>query len=222
MNSIRKRLTYANVAASLALFLALGGATAIAAGGLGRNSVGPAQLKPNAVTAAKIRNGAVTPGKLAPAAKATLTGPQGLQGREGPRGAQGKQGETGPRGPSAAFSDNRETAIAMEAGEQLVSSLALPAGKYVANGYVNANNNAGAERQAKCRLTLGGTEIGNSGYVALGANVTLDKQVLTISAAGTLTAPGALLMLCTEDGTPDGSWLARGLTAIEVDSLNGA
>jgi hypothetical protein len=59
---IRKRLTYANVVASLALFIALGG-VAVAAG-LAKNSVGTKQLKPNAVTAAKIKNGAVTAHKL--------------------------------------------------------------------------------------------------------------------------------------------------------------
>jgi hypothetical protein len=57
------KLSYANVIASLALFIALGGA-AVAAG-LAKNSVGTKQLKPNAVTAAKIKNGAVNSHKLA-------------------------------------------------------------------------------------------------------------------------------------------------------------
>lgn len=57
------RLSYSNVVASLALFVALGGA-AVAAG-LAKNSVGTKQLKPNAVTAAKIKNGAVNSHKLA-------------------------------------------------------------------------------------------------------------------------------------------------------------
>lgn len=61
---LRPRLTYSNVIASIALFVALGGA-AVAAG-LPKNSVGPNQLKKGAVTAAKIRKGAVTAGKLAP------------------------------------------------------------------------------------------------------------------------------------------------------------
>jgi hypothetical protein len=58
----RPRLSYANVVATLALFLALGGA-AVAAG-LPRNSVGPSQLKKGAVTAAKIKRNAVTAGKI--------------------------------------------------------------------------------------------------------------------------------------------------------------
>ena len=65
MNSkLRSKLSYSNVIASIALFIALGGA-AVAAG-LPKNSVGPKQLKRGAVTAAKLRKGAVTSGKLAP------------------------------------------------------------------------------------------------------------------------------------------------------------
>jgi hypothetical protein len=61
---LRPKLTYSNVIASIALFIALGGA-AVAAG-LPKNSVGPKQLKKGAVTSAKLRKGAVTAGKLAP------------------------------------------------------------------------------------------------------------------------------------------------------------
>lgn len=64
LTAVRQRLTYSNVIATMALFLALGG-VAVAAG-LPRNSVGANQLKRNAVTAAKIRKQAVTSAKLAP------------------------------------------------------------------------------------------------------------------------------------------------------------
>jgi hypothetical protein len=66
MKRFRPRLTYANVIASLALFIALGGA-AVAAG-LPKNSVGPNQIKKGAVTAKAIRKQAVTSGKIAPQA----------------------------------------------------------------------------------------------------------------------------------------------------------
>ena len=49
---------------SIAVFLVLGGATAIAADQLGKNSVGSKQLKKNAVTTAKLKNNAVTTAKL--------------------------------------------------------------------------------------------------------------------------------------------------------------
>ncbi len=64
MRQIRKRLTYANVMSSVAIFLILGGATAIAASNLGKKSVGSPQLKANAVTTAKIKKNAVTSKKI--------------------------------------------------------------------------------------------------------------------------------------------------------------
>jgi hypothetical protein len=73
MKRFRPRLTYANVIASLALFVALGG-SAVAAG-LAKNSVGPNQLKKGAVGASKLAKGAVVSGKIAP--KAVVAGKLG-------------------------------------------------------------------------------------------------------------------------------------------------
>lgn len=63
MQKLRSRLTYANVIATLALFIALGGAS-YAAIKLPKNSVGSRQLKKNSVTAAKIKKGAITGAKV--------------------------------------------------------------------------------------------------------------------------------------------------------------
>jgi hypothetical protein len=52
---LRGHLSYANVVASIALFVALGGAS-YAAITLPRNSVGPKQIKKNAVTGKKVKN----------------------------------------------------------------------------------------------------------------------------------------------------------------------
>lgn len=64
MHQTRKRLTYANVMSSIAVFLVLGGA-AYAAVQLPSHSVGTTQLKNSAVTTAKIRKGAVNGRKIA-------------------------------------------------------------------------------------------------------------------------------------------------------------
>lgn len=69
----RPHLNYANVIATIALFVALGGA-AVAAG-LPKHSVGPKQLKRGAVTSAALGKGAVTAGKIAP--KAVVAGKLG-------------------------------------------------------------------------------------------------------------------------------------------------
>jgi hypothetical protein len=64
LKQLRKRLTYANVMSSIAVFFVLTGATAFAATQLAKNSVGSKQLKKNAVTTAKVKNNAVTTGKI--------------------------------------------------------------------------------------------------------------------------------------------------------------
>lgn len=69
MKQIRKRLTYANVMSSIAVFLVIGGATAFAA--LGKNTVGTKQLKRNSVKVGKLAPEAVKAGKLAQGAVTT-------------------------------------------------------------------------------------------------------------------------------------------------------
>jgi hypothetical protein len=61
---MKMKLSYANVVSTLALFIALTGATAYAASKLPDRSVGEFQLRPGAVTAEKIRKNAVTAPKI--------------------------------------------------------------------------------------------------------------------------------------------------------------
>jgi hypothetical protein len=65
MKRFLPRLTYANVVSTLCLFLLLGGASALAATQVAKNSVGTKQIKKSAVVTAKIKNAAVTTSKLA-------------------------------------------------------------------------------------------------------------------------------------------------------------
>ena len=81
---MRGRLTYANVMATVALFIALGGAS-YAAIKLPKNSVGTKQLKKEAVSLSKIKA----------SARSAMNGQKGEQGDRGP------QGEAGPAGPDA-------------------------------------------------------------------------------------------------------------------------
>jgi len=69
----RPQLNYANVIATLALFVALGGVAVAAT--LPNNSVGPNQLKRGAVSTPKLKRNAVTAGKIAP--KAVVAGKLG-------------------------------------------------------------------------------------------------------------------------------------------------
>ena len=74
MRLLRSRLTYANVIATLALFLALTGGVVWAAGKIGthrlkKNAVSTAKIKRNAVTTVKLHGNAVTTPKLKALAK---------------------------------------------------------------------------------------------------------------------------------------------------------
>jgi hypothetical protein len=106
LNRITRRLSYSNVIASLALFVALGGAS-YAAVALPANSVGTKQLKKGAVSAAKLKRNAVSSAKVKDgslqrgdfASGTVLQGPQGPQGLQGPKGDPGQNGAPGQQGP---------------------------------------------------------------------------------------------------------------------------
>jgi hypothetical protein len=88
MSLIRKRLTYANVIATLALVLAVGGGSAIAASQFGKETIGSRALKKESIG----------PGKLNAAAKSALQGPAGAKGATGATGPAGPAGSAGPAG----------------------------------------------------------------------------------------------------------------------------
>jgi hypothetical protein len=99
---LRKRLTYANVMATIAVFLCLGGATAVAAGTLGKNTVGPRQLKAKAVTTGKLADNAVDGAKVA---NGSLTGADinvGALGTVPTASVAARAGEAGTVGGHAA------------------------------------------------------------------------------------------------------------------------
>jgi hypothetical protein len=88
MNRISPHLSYANVAATLALFLALGGIS-WAAVALPRNSVGAKQIRTSAVGSAEVKDGAISGRDFAP--DTLLQGPQGPKGDKGDAGQSGVQ-----------------------------------------------------------------------------------------------------------------------------------
>src|SRR2546423_15670451 len=80
-------LSYSNVVATVALFVALGGSS-YAALRLPRNSVGSAQVRNHSIKAVDLARDAVP------------AGARGPRGPQGPAGANGAAGPTRPPGPS--------------------------------------------------------------------------------------------------------------------------
>jgi hypothetical protein len=115
LSRIRARLTYANVMATTAVFVALGG-TSYAALQLPKGSVGTKQLKRNSVTSPKVKPGALLLSDFKASQRARLRGPQGAQGPQGPQGATGPKGDVGPTGPTGPPGPTQGSATAALSG----------------------------------------------------------------------------------------------------------
>ncbi len=190
MGFLRRHLTYANVAATLALFLALGGA-AYAATQLPRNSVGTAQLKREAVTAGKIAKKTRNQlrGTAGPQGPQGKTGKQGPKGATGARGAQGARGEKGEPGDLPAF-EVFGTLKPIGTGATTVLAENLGIGSYVVSANVAVE--AAAEGTVTCTLNGGGEAIAK-----LGATET---TTLSLSVARTLNTAGPATLTCLATG----------------------
>jgi hypothetical protein len=143
---IEHRPSPAMVVACLALLVALGGSSVAAVTALGRNTVGPAQIRPNAVHTSELRNGAVTTAKLRNNAVTGLkvrnhsltaadfiagTLPRGPVGPAGPAGPAGAAGPAGTIGP-----------ITVRQGNVLVTGGGAPQNGAYATGNVTVNCNS--------------------------------------------------------------------------------
>ena len=129
MRRLRGRLTYANVMATIAVFIALGGVS-YAALKLPKNSVGTKQIK----------NGAVTPPKVSPATVTMF------------KGAKGDKGETGPQGlpgSDAVATEIVEKSTAFDTESPKELSVECPNGPALGGGYVLAGS--GGANQDKLR-----------------------------------------------------------------------
>jgi hypothetical protein len=114
--------SYANVMATLAVFVALGGSSyaavtlsqnSVKSGHIGKGQVRKSDIAKNAVTSSQVRDGSLltkdfkagqlatgASGNTGPSGPAGPAGPSGPPGVEGPTGAEGPAGPPGPAGPS--------------------------------------------------------------------------------------------------------------------------
>ena len=195
---LRKRLTFSNVIALLALFIALGG-TSYAVTALPKNSVGTQQLKKNAVTGVKVKNGSLSSADFA--AGTLLKGDTGASGATGATGATGPQGATGAAGPAGAQyssvdGDSQTNPIESNAVSVASGTIYLDqAGKYAMfarfDTTLTANMCAGGD--PVLFLSTDGTVLAKSARTFLDSGSTWDNFVLfgkmnVAQAAGNHTA----------------------------------
>jgi hypothetical protein len=217
LSSIRKRLTFANVLASAAVFIALGGASyaavsvplnsvgsrqvqahSIQQADLARGSVGSGQLRRRSVTAPKLASRGVTKRTLSPWIRTQLRR-RAAPGSPGPRGPEGA---AGPRGPGAvpvrysvAAGGTPAFATVFETG-----GLTLEASCEVSGGTTTLNLSVGSAQAATLYETIttdAGTDP-NTPSPADSANLQIDLPAGTTSPGGGPAATDGYVRVAAE------------------------
>ena len=223
LQRIRSRMTYANVMATGAMFIALGGVS-YAAVKLPKNSVGSKQIKANAVTGSKVRNSALTGADIKDKSLSTadfgdvVRGPAGTQGPAGLQGPAGAKGDTGARGPSDAYYVfNNASGV-----DSKSLDLVLPAGNYAVAGSMYAvNKSTSVKVDTRCDLTAA-TDPNHDGsaIVSLGFAASFTYGVLTTQTVLRLPSGGTAHLVCQTSGTGSAEFYQARILATKVETLN--
>lgn len=139
-----RRLTYANVVATVALVLATGGTAWAALVVTGLN------VKDETLTGRDVRNGSLEAWELTSAARSYLrgrTGPAGRDGRDGLTGrdgAQGPTGATGPAGSARAYGliewNDATSSCTIAKAKNLINCMRLSGGNYQVTATVDISD----------------------------------------------------------------------------------
>ena len=231
-SGIHRHLSYANIAATLAVLFSMSGGALAAKHYLITSTT---QISPKVLKKLTARAGPTGPtGTTGPVAK------EGSPGKRGPAGAEGSSGKTGPAGAegspgktgsTGATGSGSTTAFNTNSGSDMLSfpstsnegltvaSLELPAGKFSVLGKLTADDDSpNVNAVATCELLLGETTIDPGFYgQALGAAPN-DRATVVLSGVGTLSHPGTAQIVCNVNST-SGKYLNRSITAIQVGRL---
>ncbi len=207
----RSRLTYANIMATIAVFIALGGVS-YAAVTLPKNSVGRAQIKRNAVTGLKvngsslagsdIRNSSLTGSDVKDGSLTAKDFNGSVQGAKGPSGAQGPKGDSGADGapgPSDAYVSHVAGGVDSSTTDADVTSVNVPAGNYVVTAKLYAVRPVGTS-DLLCSLMNGTDQLD---FTHAGNNMDTNEPYVKLPLEGfaTVSSPATLRLSCTGNGT---------------------
>jgi hypothetical protein len=217
---LRSSLTYANVMATVAVFVALGGSSYAALRVTGKNVPRDAltgadiknltgrDVRNNSLTGADVKNlrsADIANGRLlaedfaqgqlpkGETGATGATGPKGDTGATGATGAQGPAGDIGPRGPSDAFADTfSQTAVPAPGTAAQPYTRTLGPGSYVFHATFRAIA-TGAATVSDCALAAGDREMDSKNLNLDGGS---DRKVVTLLATRTLVVPTEIRLLC--------------------------
>lgn len=172
LSRLSARLSYANVVATLALFVALGGSS-YAALNLPKASVGARQLKKNSVTSPKVKRGSLLVSDFKASQRA------GLRGLRGP---QGTQGVAGPAGATkVVYRESPFVTIAPDSSETV--GVNCNPGEVATGGGIAQSNGAILDMQAVTSVPIVGAGDVPTGWAVRAANIDSDGDGMGTTAA---------------------------------------
>ena len=153
---MKRSPTYANVVATLALVLAIGGTTVAGASSL----ISGRDIQDDSITGADIQNGSLTGADIRPGSlgsnSLSLAARANLRGARGDTGPQGDTGATGPQGaPGVGVTTLNATGAGVTNYQDLatLATVALPtAGDYVIFAHLEATNTGATDDNLNCGL----------------------------------------------------------------------
>jgi hypothetical protein len=205
---LRQRLTYSNVMATVAVFIALGGAAIASIPGSG-----------GVIKACYAKSGGALraiDSKKSCSKKHERTLRWSQQGPRGLQGVQGFQGQPGLNGASAGLS----TAVATKTftatgGEQTIATLNLPAGNWMIFAKLWMNNTGASGVSPNCFLRTEGafdeTDV-NSGVNA--------DASWALNLPHTFASPGAATLTCDVFGHSGMTAYNARISAVQVQTLS--
>jgi len=214
-----RRPRASTVIASLALFVALGGsataATLITGAKVKNGTITAKDVKNSTLTGSKVKNGSLSASDLSKSAQGSLKGAKGDKGSTGPQGAAGATGTTGAQGPRGIVSPRVVTvgsdAIPNDVDTTILTNNNVPAGSYVVTAKATLETTDGDLMQ--CNLENGGNSVDQTQWVAPTA-ADLDSPMMLTAVVNVTNGP--LSIVCSKDGTTDGSASNVKLIAVPV------
>jgi hypothetical protein len=195
--SIHRRLSYANVAATLALVFAMSGG-ALAAKSYLINSIN--QINPKVAKKLKGNTGkAGATGATGANGASGATGATGATGKEGPSGKEGKEGKEGPRGPSEGLQGFKDIVGFLPSKMTAVGSLAVPAGNYLASAKLYVNDQGTERAVTACILSNDVTSDSDQTEISvdpIGATGNDGRAVIVLQAATSMGVAGHWIVSC--------------------------
>lgn len=201
---MRKRLTYANVAATLALVFAMSGGALAAKHYLITSTK---QISPKVLKKLKGKTG-----------KTGVTGKEGAQGKEG---VAGKNGVNGGRGPSNGYQAFNDEVGSLSELVEPIGQVAVPAGSYLASAKLWVVNFSTERERVVCTLTNDVTGDSDQSIVTAepkGSTPWFGRTMVTLEAASNLAVAGHWIVNCGASNEAEAKNLK--IHAVQVESLS--